>query len=593
MAQVSGIEVRFSGNTQPLEQAVGKAEGALNSFGKTASNVIPANFRSKVQQASYQIQDFAVQVASGTSATRAFAQQAPQLLSGFGLVGTILGTVAAIAVPLAAAFLDNSTNSLSFADAAEEAAKKVDALGKSLELMAMRLNDNATKTGVLTEQLVALQRVKLAADAAASVDALRTSFKSLGSEMQGWSGIWSSFQVSIGNANEALSGVSAGVLALIPGLSRARGGIISATTDTAREIVGLTATVRSWGVEADTAVRLAIDLSNAFSNTNSVEAAKQLADVAFRLQNISTISPEAKKQIDGFFSSVTALSEGTADLNKNLAATAALMQSGMMGGIGSYGESNAMSGSTISKRPADKKKKKGPKPDISPSQQEGMYFVDRLTLIRESFKKELQLRNEQYAEDQAVLENALINKRITEEAYYEDSKKLAKQHSDDIRKIQATTWAINLGAASDFFGSMAQIFEMGGKKTTKIAKVFAIAQALISTFQGAAKALTLPFPANLAAYATTLAQGLSAVASIKSINENGGGGGSVGGKGGKGSAAGSGGGGGAGGGGGPTTTFQFTLMNDPMGFGEKFARQFIDQLNSTQRNGGQIRGVIA
>lgn len=43
----------------------------------------------------------------------------------------------------------------------------------------------------------------------------------------------------------------------------------------------------------------------------------------------------------------------------------------------------------------------------------------------------------------------------------------------------------------------------------------------------------------------------------------------------------------------PTTTFHFTLMNDPMGFGEKFARQFIDQLNSTQRNGGQIRGVIA
>lgn len=50
--------------------------------------------------------------------------------------------------------------------------------------MAMRLDDNVTKTGILTEQLVALQRVKLAVDAAASVDALRTSFKSLGSEMQ-------------------------------------------------------------------------------------------------------------------------------------------------------------------------------------------------------------------------------------------------------------------------------------------------------------------------------------------------------------------------------------------------------------------------
>ena len=43
----------------------------------------------------------------------------------------------------------------------------------------------------------------------------------------------------------------------------------------------------------------------------------------------------------------------------------------------------------------------------------------------------------------------------------------------------------------------------------------------------------------------------------------------------------------------PATTFAFTLQNDPMGFGESFARQLIDQLNSTQRNGGQIRGVLA
>ena len=40
------------------------------------------------------------------------------------------------------------------------------------------------------------------------------------------------------------------------------------------------------------------------------------------------------------------------------------------------------------------------------------------------------------------------------------------------------------------------------------------------------------------------------------------------------------------------TTFSFTLQNDPMGFGEGFARQMIDQLNKTQANGGQIRAVL-
>jgi hypothetical protein len=41
------------------------------------------------------------------------------------------------------------------------------------------------------------------------------------------------------------------------------------------------------------------------------------------------------------------------------------------------------------------------------------------------------------------------------------------------------------------------------------------------------------------------------------------------------------------------TTFSFTLQNDPMGFGESFARQMIEQLNEAQRNGGQVRGVLA
>lgn len=48
-------------------------------------------------------------------------------------------------------------------------------------------------------------------------------------------------------------------------------------------------------------------------------------------------------------------------------------------------------------------------------------------------------------------------------------------------------------------------------------RVFAAGSALVSTFQGAAQALTLPFPANLAAAALVLAKGLGFVAAIKSV----------------------------------------------------------------------------
>lgn len=48
------------------------------------------------------------------------------------------------------------------------------------------------------------------------------------------------------------------------------------------------------------------------------------------------------------------------------------------------------------------------------------------------------------------------------------------------------------------------------------AKVFGIIQGTISMYTGAAKALELPFPANIAAMAAVLAKGASLVASIKS-----------------------------------------------------------------------------
>lgn len=57
-----------------------------------------------LQNVGFQVQDFAVQVAGGTDVSRAFAQQLPQLLSGLGLMGVLLGTVTAVAIPLFAAF---------------------------------------------------------------------------------------------------------------------------------------------------------------------------------------------------------------------------------------------------------------------------------------------------------------------------------------------------------------------------------------------------------------------------------------------------------------------------------------------------------
>ena len=55
------------------------------------------------------------------------------------------------------------------------------------------------------------------------------------------------------------------------------------------------------------------------------------------------------------------------------------------------------------------------------------------------------------------------------------------------------------------------------KKVATIGKVASIAQATMSMFTGAAKALELPFPANLAAVAAVLAQGAMLVSQIEAV----------------------------------------------------------------------------
>lgn len=81
-----------------------------------------------LQNVGFQVQDFAVQVAGGTDVSRAFAQQLPQLLSGLGLMGVLFGTVAAVAIPLFAAFGMG-------VDKAEALAKSINTLDEAMRAL--------------------------------------------------------------------------------------------------------------------------------------------------------------------------------------------------------------------------------------------------------------------------------------------------------------------------------------------------------------------------------------------------------------------------------------------------------------------------
>ena len=78
--QVQGVQRVVNGFAGPMRQAERNT----------------AAFGSRIQNVSFQVSDFAVQVSSGTDATRALAQQFPQLLGGLGVFGAVAGAAAAI-----------------------------------------------------------------------------------------------------------------------------------------------------------------------------------------------------------------------------------------------------------------------------------------------------------------------------------------------------------------------------------------------------------------------------------------------------------------------------------------------------------------
>lgn len=109
--------------------------GALGGAGTGLANIarISGAGRAALQNTSFQLGDMAVQLAAGTRPAQVMAQQLPQLLGGFGMMGgalgvvmPLLGTLAAIGIPVAMALG-------AMGDGAADAEERTKALAKTLE----------------------------------------------------------------------------------------------------------------------------------------------------------------------------------------------------------------------------------------------------------------------------------------------------------------------------------------------------------------------------------------------------------------------------------------------------------------------------
>lgn len=90
---------------QALTRAGTKGGAGVARMGQAATQAsgVMQRYGSRIQQAGYQVGDFAVQVGSGGSALVAFSQQGSQVLGAFGPWGAVLGAALAVTLPLAGA----------------------------------------------------------------------------------------------------------------------------------------------------------------------------------------------------------------------------------------------------------------------------------------------------------------------------------------------------------------------------------------------------------------------------------------------------------------------------------------------------------
>jgi hypothetical protein len=208
-------------------------------------------------------------------------------------------------------------------------------------------------------------------------------------------------------------------------------------------------------------------------------------------------------------------------------------------------------------------------------------IIGELETLQNSLMTQEQLQIESYTRQQETLRAALDQRLITQTEYAAMMEAAQQQHSDKMSAIDVYRYGDGLQKAGAFFGAMADAMSQGNEKMLKLGRAFGAAEALINAWRAYAQVLATPGInplAKFAAAAKVLAAGMGAVNAIKG--------------GGKTSASGAMSGASTQATSSPTQTLNFTITNDPFGFGERVIRQIAAQLNQAQRNGVNIQAAV-
>ena len=145
--------------------------------------------------------------------------------------------------------------------------------------------------------------------------------------------------------------------------------------------------------------------------------------------------------------------------------------------------------------------------------------------ISDQFEAKLLREQEYHQNRRAYLLEQREQELIDEQTYNRLIEDENDRYRDATDKLDKKNWQSRLSTTQHYLGQLSGLLSSENRKMFEVGKAAAIANAIVSTYSGAAQALDdLPFPANIAAAAAVTLAGFARVQAIRSTSFNGGGG---------------------------------------------------------------------
>lgn len=467
------------------------------------------------QQAGFQIQDFATQVAGGQSAMLAFGQQAPQLFSVFGVGGAVFGAIIAVSAAIGGVLVN------SIKAAKEEAETLPPAIKKFAEDMEKKFSgvDLANRADLArveigklnTEYEKTQERVNALTAELKDLDTFGPSSKFVKSGEQ-YTKAWREANSELKTAKDQLDDVKKR---------------LEITNDISSKGLG----TNTLDDAADSSVKLQSATEALTQRLTLQKIALEQGELAAMLQaaawqtgadSISALDPAIRQLITSNYN--------LEQQQKATAASSAALTS----------EINAMASADQKEIESDQRRAERARRDQERIDQRiaNMRLETRTlaseTQLQRAVQQELFTQEEAdlamqtsarllaaSSEYQQLMELDNINKEQklqAEIAFQEQIAAINQQYDEAKLQMKQRIWMQELSAQQSAANAGIQLIAAFGSQSFQAQKNASIATSLVNIAGGVAKALNNPFPLNLGFAAQVASQGAALISTIKSTN---------------------------------------------------------------------------